>query len=254
MTHRRTLALLTRQDIKSSYDRFRLGILWTLAEPFLFAVMMWFVFTYIFGGVRVGLAPMVVYLVTGLYPFTWLGTAIRKGPKTFTKFDDLLLFSPLPVMFWPMRWVLLGLSEFLLSFPVIAAFVILGGKPPTWGLILFPVAMALQFILCMAFAMIGAALAVNLPDVAMISGVVLRMFFWLSPIFWATRDFPSWFGSLLYVNPFYGILGFYRASLWPDEVLVSWTGYATSFGVTLALFVFGLVLLRSRVDEIRRVE
>jgi ABC-2 type transport system permease protein len=235
---RRTIALMVRQDLKTLYRRYRLGFVWTLGEPFLLAMLMWAVFSFIFAGGRgIGLQPFIVFLITGIYPFTWLSQTIRKSPRAFMRFGDVLESSPLSPVTWPLR--------------IILVFIFAGGATLTWGTALFPVAMAMQFLLCLGFATFQAGLALRWPDIEVFATVMTRAFFWGSPILWSQKNFPEWMVPYLYLNPFHGVLDFYRAAVWP-EVLTSWTNYALSFGVILVILVAGFILLFGRGMNIRR--
>lgn len=251
---RRTMALMVRQDLKQAYRRYRLGFVWTLGEPFMLALLMWFVFTFVFAGGRgIGLQPFIVFLITGIYPFTWLSQTIRKAPRAFTRYGDVLQTSPLPLVTWPLRITLVGMAEFVTSLPIILVFIILGGASLTWGTALFPIAIVLQLILCLGLAMLEAGLALRWPDIEVFASILTRALFWGSPILWSQKNFPSWMQKWLYVNPFHGILDFYRAAVWPN-VLTSWVNYALSFGVIAIIFVAGLILLYGKGLQIRRMQ
>ncbi len=253
-SRRRTIALMVRQDLKTLYRRYRLGFVWTLGEPFLLAMLMWAVFTFIFAGGRgIGLQPFIVFLITGIYPFTWLSQTIRKSPRSFVRFGDVLQSSPLTPATWPMRIVLVGLFEFLTSIPIILIFIFVSGAGLTWGVALFPVAILLQILLCAGFAMFQAGLALRWPDVEVFASVLTRAFFWGSPILWSQKNFPEWMVPYLYLNPFHGVLDFYRASVWP-EVLAPWQNYALSFGVILVILALGIWMLYGKGLNLRRIE
>lgn len=252
--NRRTIGLMVRQDLKQLYRRYRLGFVWTLGEPFMLALLMWFVFTFIFAGGRgIGLQPFIVFLITGIYPFTWLSQTIRKSPRAFSRYGDVLQSSPLPVVTWPLRTVLVGMFEFLTSLPIILVFIFVAGAGLTWGTALFPVAIALQFVLCIGLAMFEAGLALRWPDIEVFSSLVTRALFWGSPILWSQKNFPESLQKWLYLNPFHGILDFYRAAVWPN-VLTSWVNYALSFGVILVIFIAGLVMLYGKGINLRRMQ
>lgn len=258
VSHRDTVGLMVRQDLKSYYGRYRLGLLWTMGEPFLQAMFMWIVFAFLFGSTK-GIAqqPFIIYVITGLLPLGWLTSSISGGPKVLRRYGDLLVTSKLPAVVWPMRLVLFSFADMILALPVVAAlaiaFHIFTGEPGiSWGIALVPVAILFQFFLCLGFAMIGAALAVHFPDVERMTSLLNRFFFWMSPVLWSQRNFPDWITPYLYLNPFHGILDFYRAAFFPD-VLSHWTNYVISFTVVLIVFVVGLVLMRSRTSEIRRL-
>ncbi|MBK6763144.1 MAG: ABC transporter permease [Micrococcales bacterium] len=251
---RRTIALMVRQDLKTLYRRYRLGFVWTLGEPFLMAMLMWAVFTFIFAGGRgIGLQPFIVFLITGIYPFTWLSQTIRKSPRAYIRFGDVLQTSPLTPGIWPVRIVLVGMFEFITSIPIILIFIFVGGASLTWGTALFPVAMVLQLLLCTGFALFQAGLALRWPDVEVFASVLTRAFFWGSPILWSQKNFPEWMVPYLYLNPFHGVLDFYRASVWP-EVLQSWQNYAISFGVILVILALGIWMVYGKGVDVRRIE
>lgn len=257
-SHRGTLALMVRQDLKQYYGRFRLGILWVMGEPLLQALFMWIVFALIFGSTKgITQEPFVLYLITGLIPLGWLQRSVNQGPKLLRRLGPQLVSAKLPVVVWPLRKVLVAMMDMVLASPVIVilavGFYVFTGAPTVgWGLLLVPVGLVFQLFLCLGLFMIGAALAVHLPDVENMTSLLNRAFFWLSPVIWSQRNFPEWLTPWLYLNPFHGILDCYRAPFWPD-VLTAWPNYAISAGVTLAIFITGLVLLRSRTDEMRRL-
>ncbi len=97
--HWRLMVLMARQDLKSSFQNYKLGMVWALAEPFALAILIWLVFSFIRSGRgdRIGLDPFVIYIVTGFLPFQWLVRSMNKGPKVFKKYGPMLMSSPLPV-------------------------------------------------------------------------------------------------------------------------------------------------------------
>jgi ABC-2 type transport system permease protein len=250
---RKLLALMARQDMKSEYGKYRFGILWTLGEPLLVSALMWSVFTFIFQTTRgIALDPFIVYLATGMLPFAWLSASVARGPNTFRKYGSLLTFSKLPVVAWPMRSVTVGFAEFLMSIPVIVALTLAFGSFFTWGIVFFPIGLIAQFILCLGFSMLGASIGATFPDAQRMTALVVRILFWGSPILWFARDFGA-LEDFLYLNPFYGILDMYRASIWPDEILSEPRNYVMSGTVIVIIFASGLVSMKSQMKEIRRL-
>ena len=101
--------------------------------------------------------------------------------------------------------------------------------------------------------MFEAGLALRWPDIEVFSSLVTRALFWGSPILWSQKNFPESLQKWLYLNPFHGILDFYRAAVWPN-VLTSWVNYALSFGVILVIFIAGIVMLYGKGLNLRRME
>lgn len=253
LRHRRLLMLMGRQDLKNAYGRYRFGILWTLGEPLLMAFLMYSVFTFLFRSTRgIALDPFMVYLITGMVPFAWLSSSINQGPKTFRRYGTFLTFAKLPMIFWPMRYVTVGLVEVVLSLPVVVLLTVLFGAWFGWGVLLVPVGLVAQWFLCLGLAMIFAAMGTTFPDTERMTGLLVRILFWGSPILWQARDFGP-LQDFLYLNPFHGILDMYRAAIWPEEILNEPINYVISAAVIVAVFVAGLMMMRSRVATIQRL-
>ncbi len=253
LRHRRLLLLMVRQDMKNSYGKYRFGILWTLGEPLLTALLMYTVFHFLFRTTRgIALDPFMVYLVTGMVPFSWLSSSINRGPGTFRRYGTYLTFSKLPIMFWPMRYVQVGFLEVLLTIPVVVLLTVAFGAFFSWGVVLVPIGFVAQWFLCLGLAMIFSAIGATFPDAQKLTGVVVRIFFWGSPILWQAKNFGP-LQDFLYLNPFHGVLDMYRAAIWPEEVLTDPINYLTSAMVIVAIFIGGMVMMRTRVRQIRRL-
>ena len=250
--HRRLFALMVRQDIKVEYGKYRLGILWTVGEPLLMTLLMFVVFTYVLDRSS-GLDPFIIYLMTGILPFQWLTGAIGGGPGIFDKYGGMLTFSKLPIMTWPLRVIMFGFVELLMSIPVLVLLMLITGTSLTWGVTLLPIAILAQTLLGLGFLTLGASVGVTMPDAKKFTALLTRMLFWGSPILWFGADRFGDFGKFLYLNPFYGILDLYRAAIWPDDVLTEPLNYLTSAVVIIALFAGGLVSLNRRTREIRQL-
>ncbi|MCH9816546.1 MAG: ABC transporter permease [Actinomycetia bacterium] len=250
-----------RQELKQTYGRYKLGLLWTMGEPFVQALFMWIVFAFIFGSTKgITLEPFIVYLVTGLVPLAWLSASVAKSTKAFRRYSKDAATSALPVVAWPLRVVLYGFADFLLALPVVVIFVIsfylFTGEPSVhWQLVYFPLGIFMQFFLCLGLAMILSAMALRLPDVERLTALLNRFFFWMSPVIWQTRNFPDVIPTwVLYLNPFHGILDFYRAAFWPDDVLKGPGVYILTAAVIAVICVVGAMMLHARAGLIRRAD
>jgi lipopolysaccharide transport system permease protein len=90
------------------------------------------------------------------------------------------------------------------------------------SLLALPLVMGVQFILTLTLTYIAAALQVTFRDTQHVLGIILFLWFYLTPVFWdAERLSDSWRGVAM-VNPLTTLLGAYRAILmrgeWPQLV------------------------------------
>jgi ABC-type polysaccharide/polyol phosphate export permease len=180
------LATLTRRELAARYRGSLLGFLWSLVNPLLllavYTVVFELVFRQRFGEVR----PYAVFLVTGLFPWTWLATALLEGTVSLSTNAGLLRKAVFPAEVLPMVSTLASLVHFLLALPVvllaIAAARALGFPVGGWTVLLVPLPMVLQLVFCGGLALALAALAVHFKDVRDLLQNLLMLGFFLTPV------------------------------------------------------------------------
>ena len=239
--HRQVLRMLVLRDLQKQYTRFRLGYLWTLLEPLGMAVVLWFVFTQLLGGRQLGLQPYFLFLAVAILPWWWFSKGVSGAARTFRRNPALLRLSLLPTKIWVIRIVFVSLAEYVLSLPVILIAMLITGTFPGPLIILFPVAIVLQFFLMYGLAMLIAAGAAVIPDLARIVRIVLRATFYLSPVLYSVSNIPAAAQVIAAFNPLVGVLGLYRIGFWPTEI-ASLPHYGISIGVTVGIFIVGSVV------------
>lgn len=239
--HRQVLRMLVLRDLQKQYTRFRLGYFWTLLEPLGMAVVLWFVFTQLLGGRQLGLQPYFLFLAVAILPWWWFSKGVSGAARTFRRNPALLRLSLLPTKIWVIRIVLVSLAEYVLSLPVILIAMLITGTFPGPLILLFPVAIVLQFFLMYGLAMLIAAGAAVIPDLARIVRIVLRATFYLSPVLYSVSNIPAAAQVIAAFNPLVGVLGLYRIGFWPTEIS-SLPHYGISIGVTVVIFITGSVV------------
>ena len=239
--HRRVLRMLVLRDLQKRYTKFRLGYLWTLLEPLGMALVMWFVFTQLLGGRKLGLQPYFLFLAVAILPWWWFSKGVSGATKVFMRNPAILRLSLLPTKIWVLRVVLVSMAEYLLSLPVILIAMLVTRTLPGPLIVLFPVAMIVQFFLMYGLALLIAAGAAVIPDLARIVRIVLRVTFYLSPILYSIANIPAGAQVLAAINPLVGVLGLYRIGFWPTEI-ESLPHYGISIGMTVAIFIAGSVV------------
>lgn len=249
---RSTLALLVRRDLKVRYANSVLGYLWTILDPLLMGLTYWFVFGVLFPR-GVGHEPYVVFLLAALLPWQWFTNAVNEGSQAFKRDGALIRSTSLPREIWVCRVVLSKCVEFLLSLPVLAGFVLVylvflhpGQMDLNANLVLFPVAIVLQFLLLLALGLLLAPLVVLLQDLEPLIRVWLRWMMYASPVIYSMEmvynsRLPTWIHDLFLINPLTGILSLYRAGFFQESLhpTAIWVAVAETFLLLgLGLWVF----------------
>lgn len=238
---RNVLVTLVRRDLSVRYAQSALGYLWTILDPLLMASVYFVVFTYILKVSRVGGQPYFLYLLIGLLVWQFFTSSVADTSRALRQEARLVRSTSLPREIWVIRVVLAKGVEFLLSLPVLVGFtayyLITGAARLDVDLLLFPLAVVLQFALLVGLGLILAPITVLLTDMERVVRIVLRFLFYLTPVIYGITRVPDSLRWLLAANPLTGILELYRGGFFAEPV--HWASVVASVVMTIAILVVG---------------
>src|SRR3990170_8283832 len=113
------LWLLTKKEITLKYKRTFLGILWSLFNPILFALVLFIAFK-IF--MRIQMENYIFFLLAALFPWNWFSASIIMSTGTFIGNVSLIKKVIFPRHFLVIATVLAQLVNLLFAMPIIVAF------------------------------------------------------------------------------------------------------------------------------------
>jgi ABC-2 type transport system permease protein len=242
----RVLVLLVRRDLRLRYAGAWLGYVWTVLDPLLMALVYAFVFGTLIGARKIGEQPYVLYLIIGVLSWNWFSTAVTDGCRSLTAEAKIVRSSSVPRQIWVARTVLSKMLEFAFALPIIVGFALWYGHGVDAWILLFPVAMVLQFFMCFGIALILAPLTVLANDFQRVVKIVLRMGFYLTPVLYSINNVVrgrEWLQVLAELNPLAGVLSLYRMGFWSEDAL-TWRAYTVSVGFTVFVLALGLWVFR----------
>jgi lipopolysaccharide transport system permease protein len=162
------------------------------------------------------------FLLTGILPWTWLQASLLISTTTVVENRELVRQVGFPVALLPAITVLSQLVHFMLAIPIVAAFMWSDGYRPGLGLAALPLVVLIQLVLLLSLAYIVATLQVKFRDTQYVLGIILYLFFYLTPVFWAQASIPEPYRSVMQWNPVAVLLNAYRSILmheqWPDLI------------------------------------
>jgi lipopolysaccharide transport system permease protein len=201
------LATLTERELKARYRGSLLGFLWSLANPLLLLAVYSVVFGLVFRPRSEGAEPYAVFLISGLFPWIWLSTALLDGTTSLSANAGLLRKAVFPAEVLPLVSTLASLAHFLLALPILLLAVfgsrLLGYPVGGWSVLLLPLAIAVQLPFAAGIALALSALNVHFKDVRDLLQNLLTLLFFLTPILYplaAVRSFPA-LSLALSLNP-----------------------------------------------------
>jgi ABC-2 type transport system permease protein len=185
----------------------------------------------------VGEEPYIVFLLAGLLPWTWFNNSVIDTARSLRMDEKLVRSTSVRREIWVLRLVASKGVEFLCSLPVLAIFVAVYGAGLHWQVVLAPLAFVLQAVLLAGIGLLLAPLVVLVRDLERVVRIVLRLWFYVTPVIYGAVDIPEAYRGVFALNPLTGIFSLYRAAFFPGQV--QWLYVASSVGASLLLLVVG---------------
>ena len=216
-----------------------LGYVWTLARPFLFFGVIYFVFTEI-----VGLAKNVpnygVYILFSIVLFNFFGEVTGNSVAALVAREGLLRKMRFPRLVIPMSVALTALFNLACTLVAVMIFAVISGVYPGWGWLELPIIILLLTLLATGIGMLLSALYVRYRDMQPIWDVTQQVLFYASPILYVATLVPAKYQHAYMCNPIATLLSAMRHAV-VDPTAPS--AAALIGGTTRLLIPIGLVAI-----------
>ena len=249
--YREVLKNFIAQDLKVKYRRSALGFFWSLLNP----LLQMLVFTIVFSTIlRFDLRGYVLFLLAGLLPWQFIAACIDGGCHCILNAEHLIRRQYFPKLVFPLSIVLQNLITLLLSMAVLLTLVgPFAGFNPSTNTLLLPLAILCIAAFAMGLAAFAAVATVHFRDMQHLIGVLVSMWFFLTPVVYplllpATETQPEkhvipahlqpWFQ----LNPAYWMVNLFRVCIYNqhppqlNELLIPIAIAAVALTAGLALF------------------
>jgi lipopolysaccharide transport system permease protein len=247
--YRELVKNLVLRDLKARYKNSVLGFLWSLLNPLLTMLVFTVVFTYMMPNNRIPNYP--VFLMCALLPWNLTQAALMGCVNSIVGNAPLVKKVYFPREVLPLSAVLSNFVNFLLALVVLFAMLFLLRIPLTRWAVWLPFIMVIQLILTLGLGLLLATANVFYRDTAVIMGVILQAWFFLTPVFYAIDILPTQrsvagfnlnIHRLTYIlNPMASIVSSYRVVLYhgaPPALNFMLRTFATS----VAILVLGYLI------------
>ena len=191
--------VLTQKEIKVRYKSTWLGYAWSIANPLAFALIYFIAFGMV---MQVQIPQYSVFLIAGLFPWQWLANSINAAPTIFLGNSTLLRRVRFPRNLLLASTVLNDGIHFLLSIPIILAFLLIYHRVPSWSwLIGIPLLVLAQGMMVYGLALALASLNLFFRDLERLTVLLVTFLFFLTPIAYSESMIPAQYRGLIYLNP-----------------------------------------------------
>jgi ABC-2 type transport system permease protein len=205
------LYLIAVTEFRKTYFGTALGYLWSLARPLMLFGVLLAVFTQVF---RIGsLVPHYeVLLLFNIVLFGFFQEATLTAVHSIVNQEAVVRKTQFPRLVIPLAVVLTSAFNLGLNLVVVFVFILAFGVDPAWTWLLFPVFLALLFLLTTAVSMIVSSLYPRFRDVAIIWTVVATVLFYGTPVLYPIEVVPATLQDFLLINPLTPL--FEQARVW----------------------------------------
>lgn len=209
-TYRELLKTNVKKEIRGKYKGSILGVLWSFINPLLQVAVYAIVFPYLMRGTS---EHYLVYLITGIIPWTYFTTSINQGMQTIRGNAGIIKKVYFPREILPISVVYSGLVNFLISCIIILVFCIGDGVGISYHIIYLPIIAILQSIFTLGLVFALSAINVYIKDIEYIFTFILNMLFYGTPIIYELsliQNASAFLVKLVELNPLTQIIMAYR--------------------------------------------
>lgn len=240
--HRSFLLTMSSADFVARHQQNYLGQIWSVLNPLLLGAAYYVVFGLILGTRRGAEDDYVPFLMIGLFAFIFVAAGMNHGAKSLIGNMSVVRALRFPRVVLPISVVMTELFAAAPAFLVAAIIALLSGQALTWSWLLYPVAIAIVFVMTTGMAMIAAAVVYRVRDAANLTPLITRMLRYISGVFFSVSAYTSGtVGFVMEYQPVAVVLTMLRQTLL-ERLEPTWTVWLTSIGWAIALFVAGFIL------------
>ncbi len=268
---------LVERELQVRYKNSRVGVIWSLANPVVRALILYLVFAFVVLPFKI--ENYSAYVLAGFFPWTYFLTGILDAGESVSKQMPLVRKVYFPRELLPLATTVANLRHFLLSLGVLAIYLVyLYGRAAWEGhpvplpatILLLPVLVAMQTLLIGGIALYISALNVFFEDVKFLAAVALDLLFYGVPIIYfleqvkysasMSPEVARLVYALFLLNPMAVIIASYRSFLLPPQTVpiganrvlmtlnetVPWPAFLGCALICVAVFIGGYRFFNSR--------
>jgi len=205
--YRELIRIMTISELKIKYQSSILGFTWSLLNPLLMMLVLYFVFSSIFKASQNNFA---LYLLIGIVSWRFMANGTSSAITSIVGKPSLVTKVHIPRQVLVLSTVLASFISSILEFVVLVPLLFILGVGLSPNILLFPVVHVIFFMMVYGISLILAALYVYYRDLNQIWDVLIQMGFFLSPIVYPLSTVPPEYLRYYMLNPVTVMIQMYR--------------------------------------------
>ncbi|MEG2875625.1 MAG: ABC transporter permease [Hydrogenoanaerobacterium sp.] len=236
---------LVKKDFTTKYRRSVLGVLWSVLNPLLMAMVISAVFSTIF---RAQIENFVVYYLTGSLIFNFMSEATSGSLGSIICSAGLIKKVYIPKYIFPLEKCLFALVNTMFSFIATVILMPFLGVPLKFTVLLFWVPLIYVFVFSVGLGMLLSATNVFFRDVGHLYGVWIMAWMYLTPVLYPKEIIPIGIQWLTNANPMYYYVDYFR-SLMMYNTIPDFKSNIICASFSVAFLIVGLIVFKWKQDK-----
>lgn len=241
------LRSMIKQNVRFKYRNSTLGVFWTVLRPVLEMLVMWMVFSQLFGRND---PTYHLYLLSGTIAFGVMSEATNSSLGSIVHSAGLLKSTKLQYEIIPLSRTLSSLVNFtfsgaaLLCIMIVTTFVV-DTYAISWTLVFVVVWLPALVLFSYGMSLLLAALFVFFRDIQHLYGVFITLWRYLTPMFYKADSLKdSWVYPFIQINPMTQYVDFIR-EIAVYATVPSPSQFILIYGFAIAFYGLGAIVFKS---------
>lgn len=232
---------LVSRNIKIKYRRSILGLFWTLLTPMAMAAVYYFLFKVI---LKVQIPHYLIFILSGMIPWAFFSQTVMEGMESLVSSWGLISKVPIPIQVFPLVGSATNFITFIFSIPIMILAAVFSQVPLGLCMLMLFYYGFLLFLLAYGVSLILAVAYVSFRDLKHITGILIQVWFYGTPVIYDEAMIPAKFHWVLYLNPvgliFVDLHQVLARGQWPDpnHLIVSGLWVAAIMGGTMIVLKY----------------
>ena len=236
---------LVKRDITIRYRHSVLGLLWTILNPLLMMIVMSVVFSTLFTNT---IENFPVYVMIGNVVFNCNSEATNRGINSILWNASLIKKVYIPKYLFPLATVASSLINFGFSFIALILVMLFTGAEFHPTLITAWIPLLYLIIFSLGCSLILCSINVFFRDTEHLYNVFTTIWMYLSAVFYSTDILPKGVDTVVYYNPLYQFITFFRKIIM-DGVFPNLQTNLLCASYSIIALILGLIVFYKLQDK-----
>lgn len=240
--HRHLIFQMTKREVVGRYRGSMLGIAWSFFNPLIMLAVYTVVFSTVFqakwGVGSDSKTEFALVLFVGMIVHGILAESMNSSPLLMLRNASYVKKVVFPLEILP--WVVMGSAIFhaLISVVVWLLFYLVVNHSLQWTAVFLPLVFVPLVLFSMGISWMLASLGVYLKDIGQMTGVLVTVLLFMSPVFYPASRLPEPYQTIIYLNPLTFVIEQARDVLmWGN--MPNWTGMGIAFSASFIVAWLG---------------